>query len=678
MISRQTIAQILDTARIEEVVGHYVNLRKRGANLWGLCPFHDEKTPSFSVAPQKGIFKCFGCGKGGDAITFIKEIENVDYAEAIKRLGKMYNIEVQDRKLTDEEQRVQNDRESMFLLNEFACRWFEQQLWETDEGRSIGLSYIVGKRGMKEKLVRDFHVGYCPDRQRDALARAALAAGYKKEFLLKTGLCLETSRGMLIDRFSGRIIFPTYNISGRVVAFGGRIMVENKDKKLAKYVNSIDSEIYHKQDQLYGLFQSKKAISDKESVFLVEGYLDVMSMHQNGLCNVVASSGTALTEHQIALLHRFTDNITVLYDGDAAGIHAAIRGIDMLLANRLNVKVLLLPDGDDPDSFSHKHDSEYLERYFNEQPTDFITFKCDLLLKDCGNDVSKRHKALQEIINTLAIIPDPLAREFYGRDCAARFGIDYKTVNFSVERLRRQEREKQQQRLRYQQMSLSNAQAGVDQPDDAEITETAPTAETTQQQQPKRETYVQESAKVAELRTKEQVLVKALLRVGNQVFTADGDKPLTCGQFIIQGLEKWNISFATGLYRKILEEYKQHFNDEDFDPRTFFYTNPDDELRLSVAELLNEQEKVSGMHNKVSISEHHVIVDESRKETEIKVSDVSHYLYEYLERYVDYSKECLVNKIRSASIEQQGDLWRQYDILSATQNQIKQVLNRVL
>ena len=386
MIDQPTIDRITEAAQIQDVVGDYVTLRKRGVNLLGLCPFHGEKTPSFTVSPAKGIFKCFGCGKGGNSVHFIMEHEQLNYTDALKYLARKYHIEVQERELSPEEMAVRNDRESMFLVNEFAQKHFTSTLHNHIDGKSIGLAYFR-ERGFRDDIVQKFQLGYSLE-QRDAFTQAALKAGYNKEYLVKTGLTLENESGQTTDRFRGRVMFPVHSLSGKVVAFGGRIL--KKDDKMAKYVNSPESEIYHKSNELYGIYFSKQAIVKQERCFLVEGYTDVISMHQSGIENVVASSGTSLTPGQIRLIHRFTENVTVIYDGDAAGIKASIRGIDLLLEEGLNIKVLLLPDGDDPDSFARKTNASDFIEYVERNASDFIRFKTNLLLNDAGNDPMKR------------------------------------------------------------------------------------------------------------------------------------------------------------------------------------------------------------------------------------------------------------------------------------------------
>ena len=420
MIDQPTIDRITDAAQIQDVVGDYVTLRKRGVNLLGLCPFHNEKTPSFTVSPAKGIFKCFGCGKGGNSVHFIMEHEQISYYEALKYLARKYNIEVEERELSPEEMAVRNDRESMLLVNEFAQKHFTNTLLHHIDGKAIGLSYFR-ERGFRDDIITKFQLGYSLE-LRDAFTQAAMKAGYNKDYLIKTGLTIEGDNHYLGDRFRGRVMFPVHTLSGKVVAFGGRIL--KKDDKMAKYVNSPESEIYHKSNELYGIYFAKQAIVKQDRCFLVEGYTDVISMHQSGIENVVASSGTSLTPGQIRLIHRFTENVTVIYDGDAAGIKASIRGIDLLLEEGLNIKVLLLPDGDDPDSFARKHNASDFIEYVQQNSSDFIRFKTNLLLADAGNDPVKRAGLVLDIVRSISIIPNTAIRGEYVKECSTLLNVE--------------------------------------------------------------------------------------------------------------------------------------------------------------------------------------------------------------------------------------------------------------
>ena len=439
MIDRETVQKILDAADIVEVVGDFVSLKRRGANYIGLCPFHNERTPSFSVSKSKGICKCFSCGKGGSPVNFIMELEQMTYNEALRYLAKKYNIEIKEREMSEQEREEASARESMLAVNEFAMQHFEHVLADTDDGRDIGLAYFR-ERGINDAMIKRFHLGYSLE-QRDNLLQTALRKGYNEKYLIDTGLCYRTERGAVQDRFRGRVIYPVFTVSGKVVAFGGRTL--RKDKEVAKYVNSPESLVYRKSYELYGLYQAKQSIVKKDKCILVEGYMDVISMHQSGVENVVASSGTSLTEGQIRLIHRFTENVTVIYDSDAAGIKASMRGIDLLLAEGLNVKVMLLPEGDDPDSFAQSHTSSELEDYLGANEQDFIAFKTHVLMQGVENDPVARSKAIQNIVLSISMIPDQITRTVYIGECSRVLGISEKVLTLQVAKFiaDRQERE---------------------------------------------------------------------------------------------------------------------------------------------------------------------------------------------------------------------------------------------
>ncbi len=459
VIDRETVQRIIDTANIVEVVSDFVSLKRRGANYIGLCPFHNERTPSFSVSPAKGICKCFSCGKGGSPVNFIMEHEQMTYWEALRYLARKYHIEIKEHELTDEERRQQGERQTLLSLNEFAMKHFEDRMVSTDEGRDIGQSYFR-HRGINEAAIKRFHLGFALDK-RDDLAQAALKAGYSREALEKTGLCFATDRGELRDRFRGRVIYPVFTIAGKVVAFGGRILTN--DKKLAKYVNSPESIVYSKSRELYGLYQAKQSIVRNNKCILVEGYMDVISMSQSGIENVVASSGTSLTTGQVRLIHRFTENVTVIYDSDPAGIKASLRGIDLLLAEGLNIKVCLLPQGDDPDSFAQSHTTEEVEGYLAANEVDFIRFKTDILLKDSANDPIARARAVADIVRSIAVIPDEIARNVYIRECSQRFAMDEAllTRQVAVARTKRIEQQAEEARRQAARDSIQNPPGGA-------------------------------------------------------------------------------------------------------------------------------------------------------------------------------------------------------------------------
>ena len=547
MIDHATVERIKDAANIVEVVSEFVTLRRSGANYKGLCPFHDEKTPSFYVSPARGMCHCFGCGKGGNPVSFIMEHEQMTYVEALRWLANKYHIEIRERELTDYEKREQSERESMFIVNEWAMKYFQDKMQNDPDGIAIGMQYFRS-RGFRDDIIQKFQLGYdLADRR--AFAVAALGKGYKEEFILKTGICYKNDRGELIDRYAGRVIFPWIGISGKVVGFGGRLLDSRTKGVNQKYVNSPDSEIYHKDRELYGLYQAKKAIAKEDRVFMVEGYTDVISMHQCGIENVVANSGTALSIHQIHILHRFTSNITLLYDGDAAGIHAAMRGTDMLLSEGMNLKVLLLPDGDDPDSFSRKHTAADFRKYIEEHQTDFIQFKTDLLLRN-ERDPLKRSEAINSIIRSISFVVNPILRDTYIHDCSVRMGLNEATLINTLNgfiRNNREERTSEEARATQQQQRIQTPQPTVSQT-----------------------TPLEQASKV------ERMLVEMIIRYGdtiiyNNVETEDGGvMNLNIAQYIDYNLSVDGLKLANPLFAKILEEAVVHSQDEGFNAEQFF------------------------------------------------------------------------------------------------------------
>ena len=564
MIDRATIDKIMDATNIVDVVGEFVTLRKAGVNYKGLCPFHDDTTPSFMVSPSKQICKCFACGEGGTAINFLMKHEQITYPEALRWLAKKYNIEIQEKELTDEEKQQQSDRESMLAVNEWAMKYFQDMLKNDPDGIAIGKQYFRS-RGIRDDIIEKFNLGYALPK-RDALALAAQKAGYKAEFLVKTGLCFEKGdkeKGLL-DRYAGRVIFPWLNVSGRVVAFGGRLLDARTKGVQQKYVNSPDSELYHKERELYGLFQAKKAIAKEDRVFMVEGYTDVIAMHQCGLENVVANSGTALSIHQIKLLRRFTQNITLLYDGDEAGIHAAMRGTDMLLEEGMNLQVLLLPDGDDPDSFSRKHSAQEFREYIEKNATDFITFKTRLTVEGITDPV-KRSEAIGGIVKSISLIPDQILRSTYLSELAQRLGIKEQTLLNSMNGMiakNKEEKEKQAER-------------------DAE-------RQGTQQEQPQ---FIGLHTIDEQTREVEKLLVKAIIRDGEKVIfenveTEDGGTTdMTVAQYVAYDLGSDALSFHDERYNQILDEAVAHSGKPDFKAEAYFLHHPDMEIGQLAAEL---------------------------------------------------------------------------------------------
>jgi len=533
----------MNASNIVEVVSDFVSLRKTGTSYKGLCPFHDDRTPSFSVSPVKGVYKCFSCGAAGNAVKFIMEHEQMTYPEALKWLANKYHIEVHERELTNEEKQQENERESMFLVNEWAAKYFNDILHNDDDGMAIGMQYFRS-RGFRDDIIRKFQLGFCLS-SRHAFADAALKAGFQREFLIKTGLCFERENGELIDRFNGRVMFPWVSVSGKVTAFGGRLLDSRTKGVSQKYVNSPDSVIYHKERELYGIFQAKKAIAKHDLVYMVEGYTDVVSMHQCGIENVVANSGTALSVHQIRLLHRFTPNIVLLYDGDEAGQHAALRGTDMLLAEGMNVKVLLLPDGKDPDEFARSYSAEDFRKYIEDNQTDFIVFKINVLLKDVTDPI-KRSEAVGSIVQSISVIKDPILRDTYLKECSNRTNMKELTLMSQMNRNINSNREQ----LNRETQRISDAQG--------------------EQKEEGLEDVHQEL-------TVEDMLVQAVVKDGEKVIFRDVKDEnsgqtynLTVAQYIAYDLGSDNLGFSNELYTKILQEAVEHCGEEGFKAEEYF------------------------------------------------------------------------------------------------------------
>ena len=569
MIDRTTVERILDAAQIVDVVSEFVTLRKRGVNYVGLCPFHDDKTPSFYVSPAKGVCKCFSCGAGGSAVHFIMRHEQITYPEALRWLAAKYNIEIQERELTDDEKREASERESMFIVNEWAKDYFRDIMNNDVDGQAIGKQYFRS-RGIRDDIMQKFQLGYALPR-RNALSEAALKKGYKEEFLVKTGLCYRKDNGELADRYAGRVIFPWFNVSGKINAFGGRLLDSRTKGVQQKYVNSPESDIYHKDHELYGLYQAKKAIVKEDCVYMVEGYTDVIAMHQCGLENVVANSGTALSIYQIRLLHRFTQNVVLLYDGDEAGIHAAMRGTDMLLGEGMNIKVLILPDGDDPDSFSRKHSAEELRKYIAMHQTDFIQFKTDLLLNGVSDPV-KRSEAIASIVKSVSVIPNQITRDTYIRECSHRLQMNEQTLINTMNGFIRGDREDKAKELEREQRRLQNRQDGTT------ATQGADNGTATNGTELPRiglHTVEEQSTEV------ERMLVQNIIRHGEEIIfdgleTEDGQTiSLSVAQFIDYDLSQDGLHFANELHNRILAGAVEHNNDEGFRAETYFMHHPD-------------------------------------------------------------------------------------------------------
>lgn len=629
MIDQATIDRIIDAAQITDVVSDFVTLRKRGVNYVGLCPFHDDKTPSFYVSPAKGLCKCFSCGKGGNPVHFIMEHEQMSYPEALKFLAKKYGIEIKERELSSEEKIVQSERESLFIVNNFARDYFQNILRNHVDGRSIGMAYFRN-RGFRDDIIEKFQLGYCTE-SHDALAQEAMQKGYKKDFLVKTGLCYETDDHRLRDRFWGRVIFPVHTLSGKVVAFGGRVLATATKGIKVKYVNSPESEIYHKSNELYGIYFAKQAIVKQDRCFLVEGYTDVISMHQSGIENVVASSGTALTPGQIRLIHRFTNNMTVLYDGDAAGIKASIRGIDMLLEEGMNIKVCLLPDGDDPDSFARKHNTTEFQEFIQKNETDFIRFKTNLLLEDAGKDPIKRAELIGNLVQSISIIPEAIIRDVYIKECAQLLRVEDKLLVNEVAKRRETQAEKQAERTerdrRSATASAANAAAGVGDnvrapyPEDALFAEQAdnagpnfpPELNTPQPMEEYVSFIPQEGKEGQEFYKYERLILQMVVRYGEKVMCNIADEegketPITVTEYIINDLKQDELAFHNPLHRQILSEAAERLHNEGFTAERYFLGHPDATIsRLSV-ELISNRYQLSKYHSKSQ----KIVTDEDR------------------------------------------------------------------
>lgn len=610
MIDRITTDKIMEAAQIVDVVSDFVTLKKAGANYKGLCPFHDDRTPSFMVSPAKNYCKCFACGKGGNPVGFIMEHEQLSYPDALRYLAKKYGIQVEERELTAEERAAQSERESMFILNEWALRWFQQQMRDTTDGRAIGLAYFR-ERGFRDDIISKFQLGYCPT-GRDTMSRTALKEGYREQYLLSTGLSLKRDDGSLVDRFRGRVMFPWHTVGGKVVGFGGRVLDAATKGVAVKYQNSPESAIYSKRHELYGLFQAKQAIVKTGQVYMVEGYTDVLSMHQCGIENVVANSGTALTNEQIHLLHRFTDNITLLYDGDDAGIHAAQRGTDMLLAAGMNVKILLLPDGDDPDSFARKHDATAFRRYVEQHQVDFLRFKTDILLEQAQNDPRKMSQMVAEIVTSIACIPDEITRSLYIRETAQTMHMDEGMIHRAVQdRMSKNREEEHRRRNSPAQQTAPDATAqATSSAATATSSETLPDGNTGISTEPAGETPVLATILPSRGTTTahaysgvELLLAQLIVRYGEQIIceaeNEDGSSvPLSVAEFIFFSLTQDGLTFSVPTAQVILDHAMKHIHDEGFVAEKYFLNHPDQQLSQTAFQLCTDKEELSKYHSR--------------------------------------------------------------------------------
>ncbi len=626
MIDQATVDRILDAAQIVDVVSDFVTLRKRGVNYVGLCPFHDDRTPSFSVSPARNICKCFACGKGGNPVHFIMEHEQVTYVEALKYLAKKYGIEVKERELSTEERQAQNDRESAFIVNQFARDYYHDLLLHHPDGRSIGMAYFRN-RGFRDDIIEKFQLGYALQ-QRDAFPKAALAKGFNEKFLTSfetqvrvngreetvikgTGICYKRDDGQLVDRYAGRVIFPWISLSGKVIAFGGRLLDSRTKGVAQKYVNSPDAEIFHKERELYGIFQAKKAIVKEDCVYMVEGYTDVISMHQCGVENVVANSGTALSKYQINILHRFTDNIVLLYDGDEAGIHAATRSAEMLLQEGMTVKVCLLPDGDDPDSFARKHTAQEYRQFIADHATDYIRFKTNLLLMQAGADPLKRAEAIREVTKAIAIIPEDIMRDVFIKEAADMLGIEEKRMVGYVAEQRQKNRAAEEKR------GAAAVQPAVPSDELEMPASEVPDAPPMPDLPPMGESSVQPTAIDPQLAKRlfmyEQAIMQLVVRYGEKKMcdmTDEGGNlvPVSVIDFVSATLEQDDMTLSNPMFREMLKQAVEHQHDPDFCAERYFINHPATAISQMALELVSERYQLSKYHFKNQT----VVTDEYR------------------------------------------------------------------
>jgi len=632
MIDHATIERIQSAAQIYDVVSDFITLRKRGINYVGLCPFHEDKSPSFYISPAKNICKCFACGEGGTPIHFIMKLEQLSYTDALKYLAKKYSIDVKEVEMTDEQKQAHGDREAMFILNSFAQKTFSNNLFNLEEGQLIGLSYFR-ERGFQESIIKKFQLGYALEK-RDSFAQTALKAGYKKQFLEKTGLTIVGNNDYLSDRFRGRVLFPVHTLSGKVVAFGGRIL--KKEEKTAKYVNSPESEIYHKSNELYGIYFARQAMVKHDRCFLVEGYTDVISMHQAGIENVVASSGTALTTGQIRLIHRFTNNVTVLYDGDAAGIKAALRGIDLLLEAGLNIKIVLLPEGEDPDSFSRKQSATSFNEYIKEQETDFVQFKARLLLQEAGDDPVKKANIITEIVDTIALIENEIIRLVYVKECSKLLNMDEQVLVRNIAK-KRQEKQIQKKKPLY---------PDAENPKDSVETPASPTtSEAT-------ESFIQgQISQTFPFEKYERHIMHYIIRYGEQILGHEKNEEtgeiitLKIIDHIAYDLKSDDLEFTNPLYKRIMEEASEKINEDNFVAEHYFKNHPDPEISKFAVDISTDKYIESKVHSKYK-----KIETEKEKLLEI----IPYVILTYKDAILKYRMEEINHKIKVA--EKEGNL----------------------
>ena len=682
MIDHGTIDRIMDAAQIVDVVSDFVTLRKRGVNYVGLCPFHDDKTPSFYVSPSKGLCKCFACGKGGNVVHFIMEHEQLSYPEALKWLAKKYHIEIQEKELTDEQKLAQSERESLFVVNQWARDYFQHILKNHEEGKSVGMAYLRN-RGFRDDIIEKFQLGYCTE-SHDAMGKEALQKGYKKEFLVKTSLCYETDDHRLRDRFWGRVIFPVHTLSGKVVAFGGRVLASATKGVKVKYVNSPESDIYKKSNELYGIYFAKQAIVKQDRCFLVEGYTDVISMHQSGVENVVASSGTALTPGQIKLIHRFTNNMTILYDGDSAGIKASLRGIDMLLEEGMNIKVCLLPDGEDPDSFARQHNATEFQAFIKEYETDFIRFKTNLLMEDAGKDPIKRAELIGSIVQSISVIPEAIVRDVYIKECAQLLHVEDRLLVSEVAKRREQqaeskavqaERERQRAQRQAEQQALDTNGEPLP-PPPTEMEAALPDGELPppvlddelvagSQPLPPPPSYLPSANKVNdELLKYERLILRMIIRYGEQVlFQDDEQQNVTVIGYIDSELRNDELTFSTPLHQQILNEAIAQQANNGFKAERYFLMHENPTVSQFAGNLISERYQLSKYHSKGQ----KIIGDEERL-GELIPHLVINYKYAIVGEELKKMLQQLQDPSITSDAEKCNDLMNRYSELRQTQN----------
>ncbi len=692
MIDQATIDRIMDAAQIVDVVSEFVTLRRRGVNYVGLCPFHNEKTPSFSVSPSKGVCKCFSCGKGGNVVHFIMEHEQLNYYEALKWLAKKYGIEVKERELSDEEKQAQSIRESLFLINDFANGYFQSILHNHPDGQAIGMSYFR-QRGFRDDIIRKFQLGFSTE-SRDALYQEAKKKGFNTDYLVKTGLCYTRDDGQLRDRFWGRVMFPVHTLSGKVVAFGGRVL--KTDGKVAKYVNSPESEIYHKSRELYGIYFAKQAIVKQDKCFLVEGYTDVISMHQAGVENVVASSGTSLTSGQIRMIHRFTNNITVLYDGDMAGIKASIRGIDMLLEEGMNIKVMLLPDGDDPDSFARKHNATEFQEYITAHEVNFIRFKTNLLMADAGDDPYKRATLITDIVKSISVIPEAIVRSEYIKECSQMLHIEERILVSEVAKLRKEKEEAQAKSAAQREnaktsQTATTASTATSSLEGANDVVTEHPATTTNQDTPPPPIGIDDTSTAPQvaptafashtpihnpLYAKELLIIQQLIRHGEKVMYIDEDnkEEVTVAEYVASDLGIDELAFTTPLFNEILQELLQHLGQPDFTAEHHFIAHANPALSRLAVDLIEEKYQLSKYHSKTQ-----TILSDADRLTDI----IPHLMTDYKHSLIEIELKETLNQLRQPDVMADPDkcvetMVRYKELMEIKQQMAKHLGDRVI